>query len=196
MTSGIGFPRSALSFFIMHDIEPFGRPPISLSSIALSLPTSGDHGNSGHVLPAMTADRATVLSLPGATAEAVLRDGGQRLHLTLREGDPAALHRLALDIHASAPVSIWSDPATPAGAHKAGGIELARGAAVAEGFEAVVMIGLAHLLANRSAALSGEAEGVRRMRVAVRRLRAALVLFEPLLEPHAAARFQSELRRV
>ena len=34
------------------------------------------------------------------------------------------------------------------------------------------------------------------MRIAIRRLRAALTLFHPLLEPHAAALFEDELRRL
>ena len=52
------------------------------------------------------------------------------------------------------------------------------------------------LLTNQPAGLAGDAEGVHQMRVAIRRLRAALALFQPFLEPHAAALFQDELRRI
>jgi CHAD domain-containing protein len=41
----------------------------------------------------------------------------------------------------------------------------------------------------------GSAEGVHQLRIAVRRLRAALRLFRPLLEPHALAQLETALRR-
>ena len=66
----------------------------------------------------------------------------------------------------------------------------------AEAFRQIVNAGLGHLLANQPAGLAGDAEGVHQMRVAIRRLRAALALFQPFLEPHAAALFQDELRRI
>jgi len=54
-----------------------------------------------------------------------------------------------------------------------------------------------HLLANQPAALHGEEdEGIHQMRVAVRRLRSLLALFQPFLEPHTAGRFADELRRL
>lgn len=54
-----------------------------------------------------------------------------------------------------------------------------------------------HLLSNQPAALRGdEQEGIHQMRVAVRRMRSLLVLFERLLEPHAAGQFEDELRRL
>lgn len=54
---------------------------------------------------------------------------------------------------------------------------------------------LTHLRANQPSAASGDVEGVHQIRVAVRRLRSALVLFRPHLEPHAAGRFETELQR-
>ncbi len=55
---------------------------------------------------------------------------------------------------------------------------------------------LSHFRANRAAAAAGDVEGVHQLRVAIRRLRSALVLFGEMLEPHAARRFGSELRRL
>jgi len=52
------------------------------------------------------------------------------------------------------------------------------------------------LLGNQPAAASGAADGVHQVRVAARRLRAALILFGHHLEPHAAARFEGELQRL
>lgn len=49
---------------------------------------------------------------------------------------------------------------------------------------------------NRAAALAGDAEGIHQTRVAIRRLRSALRLFEPHLEPHAVSLFQHELQRL
>jgi CHAD domain-containing protein len=53
---------------------------------------------------------------------------------------------------------------------------------------------LGHLLANQPAALAGDPEGVHQVRVAVRRVRSALRLFSPHLEPHAKRLFEDELR--
>lgn len=51
-------------------------------------------------------------------------------------------------------------------------------------------------LANQSAGLADDATGVHQMRIAIRRLRAPLVLFQPFLEPQATDLFQDELRRI
>ncbi len=66
----------------------------------------------------------------------------------------------------------------------------------AEALHLVVSGALQHLRANEAPAAAGDVEGVHQLRVAVRRLRTALVLFEKLLEPHAVIRFETELRRL
>ena len=58
------------------------------------------------------------------------------------------------------------------------------------------MAGLGHLVANQPAAAAGDPEGVHQMRIAIRRLRTALVLFETHLEPHTTQRFEAELKRL
>jgi CHAD domain-containing protein len=60
--------------------------------------------------------------------------------------------------------------------------------AAAEGFRAICFSCLHHLAANRAAVLKGDPEGVHQMRVGLRRLRAALSLFKPLI---AGARFEA-----
>jgi triphosphatase len=152
----------------------------------------------------------------GTVVEAVLDEGiiiaGDRretvreLELELRKGDPASIYRLALAMHASAPLTIVHESKAARGYRlRSGGVSGARKAAhivltpeqsAAEAFGRIVASSLGHLLTNRTAALSGDAEGVHQMRVAIRRLRAALALFKPHIEPNATSRFEAELRRI
>jgi triphosphatase len=123
------------------------------------------------------------------------------LELELRDGAPAALYGLALCLNAATPLSIELESKAARGyrliacsapaATKAASIELDRDVASREGLRLIVGEILSHLLSNKSAALTGDAVGVHQVRVAIRRLRTALRLFAPRLEPHALAAFQS-----
>jgi triphosphatase len=134
------------------------------------------------------------------------REPVRELELELRQGDPASLYRLALELHAAAPMTVMSESKAARGyrlrgggnpaAHKSADMALARHTSAAAAFRQVLTAGLGHLLANQPAALCGDAEGIHQMRVAIRRLRAAMTLFEQHLEPHATSRFEAELRRV
>ncbi|HEY1412651.1 MAG TPA: CHAD domain-containing protein [Rhodopila sp.] len=158
-----------------------------------------------------------LLKLPDSTVieaafdEGVIAAGDTRqpvreLELELREGDPAALYRLALQLHSDIPLTVESESKAARGdrlrsgakpaAHRTEAVELEPTASAALAFRRILSAELGHLLANRPAARAGDAEGVHQMRVAVRRLRAALTLFQPHLEPHTAALFQDELRRL
>jgi CHAD domain-containing protein len=53
---------------------------------------------------------------------------------------------------------------------------------------------LAHFVANVPVAASGDIEGVHQMRIAIRRARAALLLFLPCIEPNVAGEFTNALR--
>jgi triphosphatase len=64
----------------------------------------------------------------------------------------------------------------------------------AEAFNGIVCSVLMHLMANQPAAIAGDPEGVHQMRVGIRRLRAAMMLFRPRLEPHAVASFTEALQ--
>ena len=152
----------------------------------------------------------------GAVVEAALDTGviiaGDRrqpvreLELELRAGEAAALFRLALELHAAVPMTIESQSKAARGyrlqtgerpaARKAEDVALRAASTGAEAFRRIVTNRLGHLLVNQPAALGGDHEGVHQMRVAIRQLRAALTLFQPLLEPHAVSRFQAELRRI
>ena len=144
-------------------------------------------------------DEGTITA--GAASEAV-----SELELELRDGTLAPLYRLALDLHATVPLTIGPESKADRGyrlrtgraplASKAPDLDLDRGIGVPEAFREIVAAGLGHLLANQPAAAAGDPEGVHQMRVAIRRLRTALVLFETHLEPHATARFEAELKRL
>ncbi len=84
----------------------------------------------------------------------------------------------------------------PLAAVKAPEVEVDRHATAAVALGEILGTRLDHLRTNQSAASYGDAEGVHQMRVAIRRLRAGLVLFDPLLEPSSTQRFEQELRRI
>jgi len=156
------------------------------------------------------------VQLEGNTIEAALDSGSieagdakepvHELELELREGAPGALYRLALTLHAATPVAVETESKAARGyrlkersaprAEKPTDMTLARDVNAVDGLREIVANALGHLLANRAAALAGDAEGIHQTRVAIRRLRSALRLFGPRLEPHATALFQSELKRI
>ncbi|WP_426955026.1 CHAD domain-containing protein [Muricoccus radiodurans] len=174
----------------------------------------------GHRLrPVFTADvRRSVLSLRREDAvievshdEGMLRAGEvaeaiREIELELKEGEPGALFRFAAALHAAVPLRLgaesksdrgWrlrtgqpraaEDPAEPA---------IESDAPATDALRRILGAGLGSLLANLPAASAGGAEGVHGMRVAVRRLRAALALFRPHLDPAAEARFTAALREL
>jgi inorganic triphosphatase YgiF len=150
----------------------------------------------------------------GTVVEAALDRGALRagdateeiceLELELKQGDAAALYRLAAALHADLPLTIGAESKADRGwrlrtGHARApqappGIPLPRDVAPTEALRRIVEASLGNLLANQPAAAAGEVEGVHRMRTAIRRLRAALSLFRPRLEPRAAARLKEVLR--
>ena len=92
------------------------------------------------------------------------------LELELRRGAPGALYGLALSLHAVTPLSIEVDSKAARGyrlrersaptANKPTSIELDSEVAAGDGLRLIVGEILTHLLANKSAALAGDAEGV------------------------------------
>ncbi len=152
----------------------------------------------------------------GAVIEAALDDGSieagdssepiHELELELRKGAPGALFRLALALHTASPLSVEVESKAARGyrlkdrsapeAQKPKPTVLDRRVRAADGLSDVIAGALGHLLLNRPAALAGDPEGIHQVRVAIRRLRSALMLFEPRLEPHVLALFQDELRRL
>ena len=113
---------------------------------------------------------------------------------------------MALELHSDLPLLIGVEPKAVRGyrlrtwrapeAETASEPERDRHVGAVDGLRQIVGAALGGLLGDQPAAAFGDAGGVHQMRVAIRRLRAALVLFRPHLEPHAAARFGDELRRL
>ncbi|UPG72606.1 CHAD domain-containing protein [Roseomonas gilardii subsp. gilardii] len=131
----------------------------------------------------------------------------RELELELKAGTPAALCRLAAEIQLAIPgarLSVESKAergwllSTGARrvARKADDVRLSPEMTTAEAMRDILASTLRHLMGNEPVARAGVMEGVHQMRVALRRTRAALRLFEPLLEPHATARFEAELKRL
>ena len=152
----------------------------------------------------------------GATIEVAIDRGQVRarnaaediseLELELKQGDLAALYRLAIALHADAPMSLGAESKAdrgwrlrtgqPRSASKHADVDLPEGVAAADAFRRVLDNTLGHFMANQPAAASGDIEGVHQMRIAIRRARAALLLFKPHLEPHPLARFTEVLREL
>jgi triphosphatase len=173
------------------DLEPVFRTEIDRTTRILNL------------------DSGTVIESAYDEGRIIAGDSHQpirELELELRSGQAAPLYRLACELHAAAPLMIESESKGTRGYRLANGAKpetrKSRGTSIeprtsgAAAFRQIVNAGLGHLLVNQPAGLAGDAEGVHQMRIAIRRLRAALALFQPFLEPHAAALFQDELRRV
>ncbi len=72
---------------------------------------------------------------------------------------------------------------------------IAMTASAEDALTAIVLSGVAHLRANEACVLArADIEGIHQMRVAVRRLRSCLALFEELLPPQQTAYLTAELR--
>lgn len=153
----------------------------------------------------------------GTTVELALDEGAvvadnrseplSELEIELKQGSEEALLRLGLDLVRAAPLALLSESKAERGYHLADGtqpearkpppIDFDPERPLPEAFRALADGVIDHLLSNQPAALRGdEQEGIHQMRVAVRRMRSLLVLFERLLEPHAAGQFEDELRRL
>src|SRR5439155_1583368 len=128
------------------------------------------------------------------------------VEIELQEGALEPLYRLALELHTAAPFGVAPESKAERGyrlktgetpdAKKAPRLKLAPDTTTHDGLRTIIGAGLGHLLGNHPATiLAKNAEGLHQMRVAIRRLRTALVLFDAHLEPNATEKFESELRQ-
>ena len=105
---------------------------------------------------------------------------------------------------ASRPAEVPADAAGPTGLLPGGRsapskpptLRLDRRTSAREGLQRIIHAGIGHLLANVPAAADRDAEGVHQVRGAIRRLRAALVLFRPHLSSQRIAPWEAELKRL
>ena len=157
--------------------------------------------------------RYTVSLADDTLVEAALDEGSieagggstevHELELELKHGPVGPLYRLAVELHADLPLRLGAAAKSERGMRlrdgaaprpvKAEDPEMDSSIGAAEAFRVIIAGGLGGLLANQPAALACDMEGVHQMRVALRRLRTAVVLFAPHLERHAASRFNAEL---
>ena len=194
------------------------KPDLGLAAgtpIGKELPPDIDKALEPVVVTDVVRTTRTV-KVDGTTIEAALDKGSieagdakeavHELELELRQGTPGALYRLALELNEATPLSVEVESKAARGyrltdrsappVSKPSDIDLDPDIDGIDGFRAIVANGLGHLTANRAAARAGNAEGIHQTRVAMRRLRSALRLFEPRLETHATAIFQSQLQRM
>lgn len=143
----------------------------------------------------------------GWIAAAGRREAISEIELELLEGDEAQLFALARAL--AARVAVAPAPLSkaergyrlfrqvPAAPVKAAPIPLAPGDAPAAAFNRIALACLDHLQQNHQGAIaSDDPEYIHQMRVAMRRLRAALRLFDPLLPPDFATPIITPLRQL
>jgi triphosphatase len=165
-----------------------------------------------------TSLRRTIVELEsgaGGRIEAVIDDGEIRdiasdaaaplCEIALKGGDRAALYGLALRLLEVAPLRIEtrSTPERGHGLILPGGwaspmhakpVALSAGMTAECVLQAVGRGCVAHLLRNEPAVLAGQAEGIHQMRVAARRLRAALSALKPMIPPEQHQWYLAELK--
>jgi triphosphatase len=126
------------------------------------------------------------------------------LELELKSGDPADLVQIAERLARSLPVAYGARPKQDRGyalvkgkearAIRAADIELDPHVTTGQAFRVVALACLDHALANQRSVSAGDAEGIHQMRVGLRRLRAALSLFKPLIESAETESIKTELK--
>jgi triphosphatase len=137
----------------------------------------------------------------GVAPEAV-----SELELELKGGCLGPMYQLAVELQRLAPMWISTESKSARGWHlRTGQTEgakeaktpkLERRVRAVNGFSEIIGEALGHLTSNIAPTLRGDPEGVHQIRTALRASRAALELFEPVLDNVVAARFDAELQGV
>ena len=134
------------------------------------------------------------------------REAVNEIEVEIKDGPPGPAYRLALDLARRNGLRLGPESkadrgyrlvegkrASPA---KARAAEIAPGASLKEALAFATGAALSQFVANMPAAEAGEAEGIHQMRVALRRLRTAFVLFGPCLQTKAIKRFNAAIRKM
>ncbi len=156
------------------------------------------------------------LTLEGGTVAELAIDNGavranghseslRELEIELNAGPVGPLYRFAAALHEACPLNIAVGSKAdrgyrlltgkPPAAAKTDGVRLAAHVDVAHGLRRIVGSGLGQLAANLPLCSVGDPEPLHQARIAIRRIRSALALFKPCLEPGATERFEDTLRR-
>jgi triphosphatase len=147
-------------------------------------------------------DRGAISSSDGARVEPV-----SEIEFELKQGEPTALYDLGLRLLETAPLRLETrskaergyrlaegDAAAPPAPYFAAPVDLDSAMTADAALQRIGRACLAHFLRNEAAALAGEPEGVHQMRVALRRLRAALLAFKRAIRPPERERVGEDLR--
>jgi triphosphatase len=124
------------------------------------------------------------------------------IEIELKAGDKAELFKLARTIARAASAELAVKSNAQRGyefvddnfAAKAERVVLAPDTATRDAFRLIAASCLKQIVANKSALLAGNPEGVHQMRVGLRRLRAAISLFSDILEVSETGAIKSELK--
>ena len=126
------------------------------------------------------------------------------IELELKHGNPAELFKIAraisdivpaqLDVKSKSERGYELVEKTPVTAEKACDPELSAGMSAGRAFTLIGRACLRHLVANEPATKIRDAEGLHQMRVALRRLRAAISVFSDMLRDDRIDTIKSELR--
>ncbi len=140
---------------------------------------------------------------------ALQANGGEapvsEIELELKEGAPASLYRIALDLNEIANLRVGTRSKSERGfallrprapvAVKAEPLLLGHDATLEDAYEIVLRHCLVHLMANEAAAVEARLpEGLHQMRVALRRARSAFEIFRPGIGGASADRLAAEAK--
>jgi len=127
------------------------------------------------------------------------------LELELKKGHPSSLYRIALDLVGTVPLRIGMRSKSERGFALAYGlppssikvetVQLQKSASVEEALEKTLRHCLSHIVANEPALVDArDGEALHQMRVALRRLRAALEIFAPVLDASMSQELMDKAR--
>ena len=177
------------------------------------------NGNPQDLTPVFQTDirrAAGDLHLPTATIETAIDDGNiynmdrsrrlpiSDLELEKKSGDITTLFRVAVELAIDTRIMIETASMAQRGYQliegvgpqfcKYGDIDLAHDTTAIDGLQHIIVAIVAHLRQNVKAAYVGQPGGIHQLRVAIRRMRAALLMFKPVLRADTVAAFDTELR--
>jgi inorganic triphosphatase YgiF len=180
---------------IAQDLRPLFATAVTRTTIALEPSPS--------LSIEAAIDEGEIRGISAARSEPI-----SEIELELKRGEPSALFDAALELLALAPLHIEmrskaergyaaiASEAAPARPVHAAPIALDPAMSVESVLKAIGRACLFHLLQNEAAALAGDPEGVHQMRVASRRIQAAISALKKMLPRAERRRVQGELDRL